>query len=54
MNFFGNRNDSWIWILVIIVLLFGTDGFGNNCGCNNNCGCGGCNDFRGDNDCCCN
>ena len=46
---FNNNGYDWIVILIIIILLFGSNSYGcgcsNNC-CNNNCGCG-CNDGCG-------
>lgn len=32
----------WIWIILILIIMFGCGGYGNNCcgGCGNNC-CGG-------------
>lgn len=43
------NNNSCLWIIIILILLFTCGGnwggtwSGNNCGCdNNNCGCG-CN-----------
>ena len=51
--FCNNCNNSSLWLIILIIILFGygnngcgnncgccNDGCGNNCGCNNNCGCG--------------
>lgn len=41
--FCGNNMGS-LWIIIILILLFGCGGFGtgccNECGGGNNCGCG--------------
>ena len=45
---FCNGCNSSLWIIILIIILFGccgnSWGCGNNCGCgcenNNNCGCG--------------
>jgi len=50
----GCNNNSALWIIILIIILFGCGGCGGNsygynncgCGCNNNCGCG-CNDNCG-------
>ena len=36
----GYNNNSCIWILLIIIILFGCGGCGGGCGngCDNNCG----------------
>ena len=46
MCLFGNNgcgNDSWIWIVIIAILVFccndGNVLGSGNCGCNNGCGC---------------
>ena len=47
-NMFCNGCNSSLWIIILIIILFGCGGnswgCGNNCGCgcenNNNCGCG--------------
>lgn len=40
---FCGNNMGGLWIIIILILLFGCGGFGNGC-CNecggNNCGCG--------------
>ena len=42
--FCSNGCNGNLWLIIILILLFGTDGFGCGCGCNNNNGCGcGCN-----------
>ncbi len=43
-------NNNCLWIILILIILFGgcgcgngcgnSCGCGNNCGCNDNCGCG--------------
>ena len=51
--FYGNgcNNGNILWVLIVIILLFGggwsgygccgsSCGCGDNCGCGNNCGCG--------------
>ena len=41
--FCNGCNNNGLWILILIIILFGC---GNGCGCENNCGCGngcGCN-----------
>ena len=41
--FCNGCNNNGLWILILIIILFGC---GNGCGCDNNCGCGngcGCN-----------
>lgn len=41
--FCNGCNNSSLWIIILIIILFGCGGFGNGCGCgysNNNCGCG--------------
>lgn len=44
--FCGNGNNSCLWIIIILIILFCCGGWGcgnncgnNNCGCDNNCGC---------------
>lgn len=44
---FCGNNNSCLWVLIIIILLFGCNGgcnggcgCNNGCGGNNNCGCG--------------
>ena len=36
-------NNSGLWIIIVLILLFSCGGFGcgcgGNCGCENNCGC---------------
>ena len=36
-------NNSVLWIIIILIVLFAVGGCGfgcgNNCGCDNNCGC---------------
>lgn len=49
---FCGNNNSCLWVLIIIILLFGC---GNGC-CGNSCGCGngcGCNNGCGNNNCGC-
>ena len=56
--FCGNNGwggNSALWIIILIIILFGCGGFGNGCN-NNNCGCGCNNNDCGcgcDNDCGC-
>ena len=45
--FCNNCNNSGLWLIILIIILFGygNNGCGSNCGCcndgcNNNCGCG--------------
>lgn len=40
--FCNSYNNSWLWILIILILLFscGGNSWNNGCGCENNCGCG--------------
>ena len=36
-------NNSGLWIIIILIILFSCGGCGNSwggCGCGNNCGCG--------------
>lgn len=35
--FCNSCNNNGLWIIILIIILFG--GFGNSCGCGNNCGC---------------
>ncbi|MCI5753892.1 MAG: hypothetical protein MR033_04595 [Clostridiales bacterium] len=38
--FCGNGNNGCFWIIILIILLWGCGGCGNNCGnncCDNNC-----------------
>ena len=40
----GCCNNSWggnscLWIILLIIILFGCGGNSCGCGCNNNCGC---------------
>lgn len=54
-NGWGGNSALWIIILVIILFGWGGNGCGNNCCCNN-CGCNNCgcnNDCGCDNDCGC-
>ena len=49
-------NNGWggngtLWIIILILILFGCGGCGNGCG--NNCGCGSNDCGCGDNDCGC-
>lgn len=39
--FCNGCNNSSLWIIILIIILFGCGGCGFNsgCGCNNNCGC---------------
>ena len=42
--FCNSCNNNGLWILILIIILFGCgNGYGcgcdNNCGCNNGCGC---------------
>lgn len=42
---FGWGNNSCLWIIIILIILFcgcGNNGLGgaNECGCNGGCGCG--------------
>lgn len=49
----GNNGwgNSGVWIILLIIILFGCGGWGgNSCGCNNGCNSCGCNN---DNDCGC-
>ena len=39
-------NNSVLWIIIILIVLFAVGGCGFGCGCGNNCGC--------DNNCGCN
>ena len=43
LSMFCGNNMGSLWIIIILILLFGCGGFGT-CGCNgcdnNNCGCG--------------
>ena len=45
--FCNGCNNNGLWVLILIIILFGCgNGCGNSCGCDNNCGCGngcGCN-----------
>lgn len=55
-NGWGGNSALWIIILIIILFGWGGNGCGNNCGCNNGCGCNNCgcnNDCGCDNDCGC-
>ncbi len=55
-NGWGGNSALWIIILVIILFGWGGNGCGNNCGCSNGCGCNNCgcnNDCGCDNDCGC-
>ena len=39
--FCNNCNTSALWIIILIIILFGCGGCGNGCGgCGNGCGCG--------------
>ena len=41
--FCDNCNNSSLWLIILIIILFGCGngcGCSNNCGCDNNCGCG--------------
>jgi len=48
LSMFCGNNYGSLWIIIILILLFGCGGFGgstcgcgnNNCGCGNDCGCG--------------
>ena len=41
-NCFGG--NSWIWVILIILIFFGGCGCNMGCGCNTGCGCDtGCN-----------
>jgi len=44
ITMFCNSCNNGIWLIILIIILFGWGG--NGCGCNNNCGC--------DNNCGCN
>ena len=36
----SNNCNSNLWIIIVLILLFGGEGFcGGGCGCNNGCGC---------------
>ena len=35
---FCNNCNNGLWIIILIIILFGCGN--NDCGCNNNCGCG--------------
>ncbi len=47
--FCNGCNNNGLWILILIIILFGCGngcGFGSGCGCDNGCGCSngcGCN-----------
>jgi hypothetical protein len=47
--FCNNSCNNGIWLIILIIILFGWGG--NGCGCNNNCGCNNCGC---DNNCGCN
>ena len=48
---FCGNNNSCLWVLIIIILLFGCGGCNNGCGgCGNGCGC---NNGCGNNSCGC-
>ncbi len=55
----GWGSNSALWIIFLIIILFGWGGCGGGCGCNNcnnNCGCNNCgcgNDCGSDCDCGC-
>ena len=36
--FCNGCNNGSLWLIILIIILFGC---GGNCGCGNNCGCGG-------------
>ena len=36
--FCNSCNNSTLWLVILIIILFGCGN--NDCGCNNNCGCG--------------
>ena len=60
--FCNGCNNSSLWLIILIIILFGCGngcgnncgcGCGNSCGCGNNCGCGCGNSCGCDNSCGC-